>query len=555
MKVLVRKALFWGFYLGNRLAAVFLISTCTLFAPPPLAQAGRHSTKWHPMPYDGGFSFDFQNDSLHHTLPGSYERISDVDFRSFFYNSESNRTVKLRNGKYSYQDGSEFEDIDLDSVYDLPSEDPDSHYALVLYTHSFGGDSNNYGIAQVFKLRDHRLTIIQEVEWNGHFMPAHREPYDSFSENSGTLIVRSAHALPLDANCCIAATDVTTLRWKRDHFIQTSMHSELSDFGLRVLRAYSRDMRKYPEDVRPVHDRGRAYEGAGEYDRAIQDFDRALRLNPKDDYAFYGRGIAYQGKANYEMAIADYSQALRLNPDNDEVYYNRGIAYYCKGDYDRAIQDFTENLRRGPKEYTDPNALDNLYNRGMAYYNKGDFGLAVRDFDSFIGAKSITMFEQEEGYNNRGIAYDSQGNYDRALQEFNYAAQSDSDLLKADVLYNQGIVFVHKGNYDHAIRDFSRALHLNPKLADAVYNRAIAYRHKSEYNRAGRDLTYVLRLNPQLAETVRGCVIGPQAKASSQAVSFSDGAFGCSLSLRPPHLSPIKAVLKYPYLNQPEWPF
>jgi tetratricopeptide (TPR) repeat protein len=60
--------------------------------------------------------------------------------------------------------------------------------------------------------------------------------------------------------------------------------------------------------------RGRAFLGAGEYDRAISDFDQAIRISPKFAAAYNRRGDAFEAKNDPRHAIADFDQALQLDP-------------------------------------------------------------------------------------------------------------------------------------------------------------------------------------------------------------------------------------------------
>ncbi|MDR1363285.1 MAG: tetratricopeptide repeat protein [Spirochaetaceae bacterium] len=46
------------------------------------------------------------------------------------------------------------------------------------------------------------------------------------------------------------------------------------------------------------------------YDKAITDYNRAVRLDPDFALAYNGRGNAYDGKGDYDRAIADCNQAV-----------------------------------------------------------------------------------------------------------------------------------------------------------------------------------------------------------------------------------------------------
>ena len=96
--------------------------------------------------------------------------------------------------------------------------------------------------------------------------------------------------------------------------------------------------------------RGVAYGGKREYDRAIQDLDEAIKLDSNYTRALVIRGNVYQNKGEHDRAIRDYDKAIRLEPDNATAFNNRGFAYNAKREYDRAIQDFDqaiEGARRG----------------------------------------------------------------------------------------------------------------------------------------------------------------------------------------------------------------
>ena len=72
------------------------------------------------------------------------------------------------------------------------------------------------------------------------------------------------------------------------------------------------------------NNRGVAYGGKGDYDRAIADFDKAIQLKPDYADAYDNRGVAYGSKGDYDRAIADYDKAIQLKPDYADAYYNRG---------------------------------------------------------------------------------------------------------------------------------------------------------------------------------------------------------------------------------------
>jgi tetratricopeptide (TPR) repeat protein len=103
-----------------------------------------------------------------------------------------------------------------------------------------------------------------------------------------------------------------------------------------------------------------------------------IQLNPNFAFAFMNRGAAYNGKGQHDRAIQDYDQAIRLEPNLSLAFLNRGGAYADKGQHDRAIQDYDQAIRLHPSF-----AYAFLY-RGRAYAAMGQAADAHRDFDQAI---------------------------------------------------------------------------------------------------------------------------------------------------------------------------
>ena len=87
------------------------------------------------------------------------------------------------------------------------------------------------------------------------------------------------------------------------------------------------------------NNRGYAYRGKGDMDRAIADYTEAIRLDPKYAIAYYNRGEPTATKATRTVPLPTITEAIRLDPKYAIAYNNRGVAYRDKGDTDRAIAD------------------------------------------------------------------------------------------------------------------------------------------------------------------------------------------------------------------------
>ncbi len=120
--------------------------------------------------------------------------------------------------------------------------------------------------------------------------------------------------------------------------------------------------------------RGIAWEGKGDYNKAIADCTKGIELDPKNAAAYGSRGLAWYAKKNYVKAIADYDKAIAIDPKPIDTYYNRGNAWYAKKDYVKAIADYTKVIEINPKD------AEAYYRRGLAWKDKGEYVKAIEDF-------------------------------------------------------------------------------------------------------------------------------------------------------------------------------
>ena len=154
-------------------------------------------------------------------------------FQNFGDDGKPAGSVSLSNAHYRHDEPDHLS-MDLESVYYLDrSRSLNEEFALLLFSwFAVGGTSSQGGIAQVFTLSNGHLRVIQEMGWDTHFEPG-AQPTDSFDARTSTLLVRTAHEIPGDALCCISAMDVVRLKWDGTRFVQTSLETELSEYGKR----------------------------------------------------------------------------------------------------------------------------------------------------------------------------------------------------------------------------------------------------------------------------------------------------------------------------------
>lgn len=128
-----------------------------------------------------------------------------------------------------------------------------------------------------------------------------------------------------------------------------------------------------------VHeDRDRAY-----YEKmAIEDYSKAIELRPDCAEAYNNRGVAYVGKGEYDKAAEDYAKAIQLSPKYARAYYNRGNRCLFRGEYEKAIEDYNKAIQ------LKPDFVEAHYNRAVACEEGGRLPEAARGYERFIGLAS-----------------------------------------------------------------------------------------------------------------------------------------------------------------------
>lgn len=131
----------------------------------------------------------------------------------------------------------------------------------------------------------------------------------------------------------------------------------------RIKNDYARAFADYGEAIRldpkysdAYYNRCVAHNRKEGWDLALADCNKAITLGPtanalnttgqeklsidrsRADY-FAQRGVAYHGRQEIDRAIADYSEALRLYPEQRTALAGRARAYEAKGDTARANAD------------------------------------------------------------------------------------------------------------------------------------------------------------------------------------------------------------------------
>jgi len=248
------------------------------------------------------------------------------------------------------------------------------------------------------------------------------------------------------------------------------------DYG-RADEKDTKELERDTTDAVAYTNRGLAYIGECEYERAIAEFEKAFELNPgwietieldpspkeafERDLMQAVAGII-PSKAYAEQVALDeldeQSEALlsgRYDQYSTDLYYiERGEIYFDNGYFGRAAHYYTEALR------IDPEAVGAYCSRADAYRMEGEVELAIGDYNRAIALDPTDAIS----YVFRGEAYLSwASNVEGPLQAYClYRALADS--TKAVALDSKNnLVLQFMSDCRRAIADYTEAIGLDPK--------------------------------------------------------------------------------------------
>ncbi len=103
-----------------------------------------------------------------------------------------------------------------------------------------------------------------------------------------------------------------------------------------------------PSDADAYVARGAAYEGGGDFKRALVDYARAIELDKDHIDAHFARGYASLMLRDWFTATADFSKVVAAQPERFHAYYLRAHAYDLWGKRHLALADFSRSIVLAP---------------------------------------------------------------------------------------------------------------------------------------------------------------------------------------------------------------
>jgi tetratricopeptide (TPR) repeat protein len=329
---------------------------------------------------------------------------------------------------------------------------------------------------------------------------------------------------------------------------------------------------------------GKDRDAIGYYERALQS---ALDHRDETGEATLNNnmGVAYQGLGEYSKAIKFYEKDLSIilklypngnHPDIAASYNNLGSTYNLLGEYSKAIEFFEKSLKITSKLYANgihPDIAVSYNNLGSAYNRLSEFRKAI---DFYENALAIMLKLYPNGihpdiavsYNNLGTAFNRLGEFRKAIEFHEKALAMALKLYPKGIHPDIALSYINLGNAYDALGEYRKAIEINekalvmnlklypvgvhPDIALSYINLGNAYYGLGEYRKAveffGNALEMRLKLypngiHPYIASNYNNLGIayfylGEYPKA----IEFYEKSLGMKLKLYPKGIHPDIAL-------------
>jgi eukaryotic-like serine/threonine-protein kinase len=363
-------------------------------------------------------------------------------------------------------------------------------------------------------------------------------------ESMDSAITLFTRALELDPNYGLAEADLGTAYWSKYEL------GKDKKFIPKARQACSKSVELGNAGAAGHVCLGVLENGAGDYEKAIDEFTRAIQLDPSSDEAYTGLASAYErlGKLNeaektyqqvinlrpsywkgynqlgifycrqsqYDKCAAMFQKVAELTPDSFRGYANMGVAYLVDGKYSEAIQPLNKSLRirATPGTYT---------NLGTAYFHLRNFPEAAKAY-----AEATRLNDRDYLlWGNLGEAQNFAGNHQEAEAAYRKGIALAEEALKVnphepELLKNLANYHVMLGEREPALKYLGQALAYGKSDKEILFSAALIYNRLGETGtalewlskalQAGYSLTTVrespdldnLRSNPRYQALVQG---------------------------------------------------
>ncbi len=247
-------------------------------------------------------------------------------------------------------------------------------------------------------------------------------------------------------------------------------------------------------DVPTVDDalrQGRAFEDAGDYNRAELEYRRALRHDPTHAEALHAVGFIGQKTGRFDLAVEFMERAVAAAPRNAVFRGNLGAAYQILGRLDEAAACLREAIE------LQPGFADAHFNLGVV------LNLLQRPDEAIDCYRTaVRLFpESSAARNNLGSLLLLHGQIDEAEEQFRQAA--DFDANNPHPHHNLGRIEHIRNQLPAAQAHYERALAADPRHVEALYYLGTLYQQQQRPEEAIAQLRAAVQVRPDYFDAQR----------------------------------------------------
>jgi tetratricopeptide (TPR) repeat protein len=238
---------------------------------------------------------------------------------------------------------------------------------------------------------------------------------------------------------------------------------------------------------------------AGDYDGARSDFRKVIEITPQNAYDYVNLGMAYNGLGEYKKAVENYEIAISKDPNLKERVQMLSEAALRRSTGD-SISEFSQAAGKkdaapkSPDDQFNPKDVRDYYCRGLERMYHCNTDGAIADFEKAIEMESRYI----HAYGKLGRLYVEAKDFNKAIEiyEKSLAIQADQPVIKDNLAYvygMQGITCFNKGDNKNTIIYLSKAIEYGEEY-HAI--RGITYYEDGQVEAAIKDWEEVLKREP-----------------------------------------------------------
>ncbi|HEY2170982.1 MAG TPA: protein kinase [Candidatus Angelobacter sp.] len=282
-------------------------------------------------------------------------------------------------------------------------------------------------------------------------------------ESMDSAITLFTRALELDPNYGLAEADLGTAYWSKYE------SGKDKKFIPKARQACSKAVELGNAGASGHVCLGVLENGAGNYEKAVDEFTRAIQLDPSSDGAYTGMASAYERLGKLNEAEKTYQQVINLRPRYWKGYNLLGSFYFRQAQYDKCAAMFQKVVQLTPDSFR------GYANLGAVYLADGKYEDAIRSLN-----ESLRIRTTGATYSNLGSAYFHLRRYSEAAGAYTEATRINNSDYK--ILGNLGNAQYFAGNRQEADQAYRKgialgeeALKVNPRDPEVLINLATSH--------------------------------------------------------------------------------